>query len=109
MFQNTYIMYHYIKNKEESNYSMLIAIMEENEQGKKKNDKVEDSRDKIDKNQPLLQNMNIPYDLNEIQPRATQVWNCDDIMFYPNGRWEKVVCTYKLFSGEQMWNVKNGE
>ena len=46
MFQNTYIMYHYIKNKEESNYSMLIAIMEENEQGKKKNDKVEDSQDK---------------------------------------------------------------
>ena len=40
--------------------------------------------------------MNTPSDLNEIQKRSTQVWNCDEIMFNPNGRWNKVVFTYKF-------------
>ena len=37
--------------------------------------------------------MDIPYDLNEIQPRATQVLNCDEIGFDTNGRWNKVIFT----------------
>ena len=43
--------------------------------------------------------MIIPSDLNDIQPRATQVWNCDEIWFYPNGSCEKLICIYKLFQG----------
>ena len=53
--------------------------------------------------------MIIPSDLNDIQPRATQVWNCDEVGFDPNGRWSKVICTYKFFQGEQKWKVKTGE
>ena len=29
----------------------------------------------------------------------TQEWNCDEIWFDPNLRWNKVICTYKLFQG----------
>ena len=39
----------------------------------------------------------VPTNLHQIQPRATQVWNCDEIGFYPYGKWHKVVCTYKFF------------
>ena len=35
----------------------------------------------------------VPPDLRQIQPRATKVWNCDEIGFDPNGKWRKVVCT----------------
>ena len=52
--------------------------------------------------------MNIPYELNNIQPRATQVWNCDGIGFDPNERWSKGICTYKFFQGEQMLRVQTG-
>ena len=37
----------------------------------------EESQDNAENNQTFLQNMNIPYGLNGIEPRATQVWNCD--------------------------------
>ena len=67
------------------------------------------SRDNAEINQPFLKNMNIPSDLNDIQPRATQVWNCDKIGFDTNGRWNKVICTYNLFQGERIWKVKTGE
>ena len=56
-----------------------------------------------------MQSMNIPSDLNDIKPRATKVWHCDEIGFYPNGRWSKVISTYKFFQGEQMWKVQIGE
>ena len=71
--------------------------------------KLEDSRDKGENNQPFLKNMSIPYDLNDIQPRATQVWNCDNIGFDINGKWNNVICTYKFFHGEQMCEVQTGE
>ena len=53
--------------------------------------------------------MIIPSGLSNIQPRDTQVWKYDEIGFYPNGRCNKVVCTYKLFQGEWMWKVQTGE
>ena len=51
----------------------------------------------------------VPPDLTQIQPRATKVWNCDEIGLDPNGKWHKVVCTYKYFQGERMWKVQTGE
>ena len=81
---------------------MLLTIMTEHEQGGK-NDKVEDSWVKVEYNQPLLQNINISSDLNEIWPRATQVWNCGTIGFSPNVIWNKFIFTYELFLGEPMW------
>ena len=53
--------------------------------------------------------MIVPSDLNEIQPRGTQVWNCDEVGFDPNGRWNKVICTSKFFQGERMWKMQNEE
>ena len=41
--------------------------------------------------------MIIPSDLNDVQPRDPQIWNCGEIRFDPNGRWNKVVYTYKFF------------
>ena len=83
--------------------------MLEQEESKKVNKELEDSRDNYDINQPILQKTIIPYDLNDIQPRATQVCNCDKVRFDPNGRWRKVIFTYKLFQGEQTWKVQPGE
>ena len=40
----------------------------------------------------------VPEDLKEIQPRPSQVWNCDEIGFDPNGSWLKVIYTYKFFT-----------
>ena len=42
----------------------------------------------MDKNQPLLKNMNIPYKLIYIQPIYTQVWSCDEIGLDPNEKLE---------------------
>ena len=53
--------------------------------------------------------MIVPPNLHQIKPRATQVWNCDEIGFDPNGKWHKVVCTYKFFQGEIMRKVEAGE
>ena len=51
----------------------------------------------------------VPEDLKEIQPRPSQVWNCDEIGFDPNGSWIKVVCTYKFFTGQHIWKYQTGE
>ena len=93
MYQNIYLMYSDIKNKKESNSSILLTSMVEHEQDKKQNEKVEDSQNKAENNQPLLQNINIPSDINDIQPRATQVWNCDELGLHTNGRWNKAICS----------------
>ena len=52
--------------------------------------------------------MNPPSELNDIQPRSTQVWNCDAIVFDPNVKWNKVIYTYKLFPGKILWKRQNG-
>ena len=53
--------------------------------------------------------MVVPPGLHWIQQRDTQVWNCNEIGFYPNGKWHKLVCTYKFFQGQIMWKVQTGE
>ena len=53
--------------------------------------------------------MDIPYDLNGIQPRATWVWNCGKIGFDPNGRWNRAIFTYNFLPGERMRKVKTVE
>ena len=72
MIQKIYCMYHDIKNKEARNYAMVLTSMADDIQAQK-NDRVEDFLYKAENNQPLLQIINIPYDINEIQPRSTQV------------------------------------
>ena len=52
--------------------------------------------------------MVIPYDLNDIQPRATKIWNYYGVGIYPNRIWSKVISTYEFFHVELMWKVKTG-
>lgn len=51
----------------------------------------------------------VPKDLEEIQPRADQVWNCDKIGIDPNGNWSCIVCTYKWCTLEKIWKTVEGE
>ena len=102
MFHNIYHMYSDINNKEEKNAALLLTIMSDHEDINKVSEKKVNSHDNHHRKI-------VPYDLHQIQPRATQVWNCDEIGFDPNGKWHKVVCTDKLFQGERMWEVKTGE
>ena len=82
------------------------AFKNKNNPTKKK--KAKDSRENNETNKPFLQTMIIPSELNDIQPIATQVWNCDEIGFDPNGRCNKVIYTYKFFQVKRMWKVKTG-
>ena len=50
-----------------------------------------------------LEPKTVAKDLKEIQPCPSQVWNCDEIVFDPNGSWLKVICTYKFFTGQRIW------
>ena len=51
----------------------------------------------------------VPEDLENIQPFSSQVCNCDKIGFDINRSWRKVVCTYKFFTRDSMWNDQTGE
>ena len=51
----------------------------------------------------------VPPNLQDIQPRPTQVWNCDEIRFDLNGNWNKMVYTYKFFMGSMMWRTHTSE
>ena len=109
MFHKIYWMYSGIKNREENNTDMLLTSISEYKEAKKVNEELEESCDNYDNNQPILQENIIPSNINDIQPRATQVWNCNSFGFVPNVRWINIICTYKLFQGEKMWKVKTGE
>ena len=51
----------------------------------------------------------IPSDFADIQPRADQVWNCDEIGIDPNGNWNRVVCTRIWCELDQIWRTVEGE
>ena len=79
MFHNIYHMYSDIKNKEEINAALLITSMSDHEDINKVSEKKENSHDNHHRTI-------VPSDLHHIQPRATQVWNCDEIGFNPKGK-----------------------
>ena len=41
-------------------------------------------------------------DLEEVSPRASQVWNYNKIGVDPNGKWNKIVCTYKWCNAKKI-------
>ena len=92
MFHKIYHMYSDIKNKEETN-AVLTSISDHKDINKVSEITVNSHIN--DQNEFTLQLITIvPPDLHQIQPRSTQVWNCDEIGLDPNGKWRKVVCTY---------------
>ena len=64
------------------------------------NKKILESCSKPKDNPTLHEMVKIHFNLNCIQTRSNQMWNCDGIGFDPNGNWHKIVCTYK-FSPEE--------
>ena len=53
--------------------------------------------------------MHIPEDIEEIMPRADEVWNCDEIVLDPNNTRQKIVCTYKWYNVDIVWKNQEGE
>ena len=88
MFHKIHHMYSDIKNKEEINASLLLTSISDREDINKISETKLNSHDNHHRTI-------VPPELHQIQPRATQVWNCDEIGFDPNGKWRKIVCTYK--------------
>ena len=88
---------------------MLLAIMPEQEEDNKLNKEPEYLWDNDKNNKPFLKKRIIPSDLNDIQPRATQVWKCDEIGFDTNRRWNKVIFNYKFFQTDYMKKVQTGD
>ena len=77
LFQNIYLVHQDINNKEEGYSYMHLKIMSEHEYSNKVNKELDESWDDTENNQPFLKKNNIPSYINDIKPRATQVWNCD--------------------------------
>ena len=73
VFHKIYCMYSNINNKEEINAAIVLTRIVEQEEAKKVNEELKDSRENDKNNQHFLRIMIINSDLNYIQPRATQV------------------------------------
>ena len=53
-----------------------------------------------------LTEMNLPVNLQDIQPRPYQVWNCYDIGFDTDVNWRNIVCTYNFFMCDRVWRTQ---
>ena len=65
------------------NVAMILTSMTNNLEVNGEINKILDSCGKPKDNPDIQDNTNTPSILNDIQPRATQVWNCDQIRLYP--------------------------
>ena len=51
----------------------------------------------------------VPPDLQDIQPCPLKVWNYNEIGFDTNGNFNKMLCTYKFFTGDRIWSTPTDE
>ena len=79
-------MYSDIKNKEETNAALLLTSLSDHEDTNKVRETTVKSNDNHHNGFPFQVRTIVPPNLHQIQPRATQVWNCDEIRFDPNGK-----------------------
>ena len=79
-------MYSDIKNKEEINAALLVTSMSDHEDINKVSTTTVNSHENYHNKYPFQLRTIVPPDLHQIQPRATQVWNCDEIGLGPNGK-----------------------
>ena len=99
MFHKMYNMYININNKEATHAAFLITRISYHKYINKVSKIKVNSHDNHHNEFPLQVRMIAPPDLHHIQPGATQVWNFDEIGLDPNGKFHKVVCTYKYLQG----------
>ena len=86
MFHKIYHMYSDINNKEEKNAALLLTSMSDHEDINKVRKTTVNSHKNHQNEFPLQVRTIVPPELHKIQPRATQVWNCDEIGLDPNGK-----------------------
>ena len=96
MFHKIYNVYSDIKNKEKNMAVLLTRIPDHKDMNKVSKTTVK-SHENHQNKFPFQLITIVPPNLHQIQPRATQVWDCNEIGFDPNSKWHKVVCTYKFF------------
>ena len=89
--------------------ALILTILSYQKDMKKVSETTVKSHENHQKKIPFQVRTIAPPNLHQIQPKATQVWKCDEIGFDPNSKCHKVVCTYKLFQGEIMWKGQTGE
>ena len=105
MFHKIYHIYSDIKNKEEINASFLITSVSDHKEMNKVS-KTTVNLHANHQNEFTFQLRTIlPTNIHQIQPRSTQVCNCDEIGFEPNGKYHKFLCAYKFFQGERIWKL----
>ena len=109
MFYKIYHMYSDINNEEETNAFLMLNSMSYHKYTNKVSKTTVNSHDNRRNEFPFHIRTIVPPDFHQIKPKATLVWNCDEIGFNPNGKWHEVVCTYKFFQGEIIWKVQTGE
>ena len=100
MFHKIYHMYSDIKNKEETNADLMLTSKLDHKDINQISKTTVKSHENYQKEFNFQVRRIVPPEIHQIRPRDTQVWNCDEIGFEPNGKWHKVLCTYKLFQEE---------
>ena len=101
-------MYCDINNKEARHYVMVITIISDNIQANK-NIKIEDSRDKAENNQPLLQNTNTPLKSERFNQDPHRCGIVMKLEVTPKEIGTKSYELTNFFSGEKMCKVQTGE
>ena len=97
MFHKICHMYSDIKNKEETHAALMLTSMSDHEDINKVSETTVNSHENYHNKYPFQLRTIAPPDLHQIQPRATQVWNCGEIGLDLNGKWRKFLSTYKYF------------
>ena len=75
-----------IKHKGETNATFLVTSMSDHKYMNKVNKTTVTSHENHQDEFPFHLRTIIPPDLHQIHPRDTEVWNCDEIGFEPNGK-----------------------
>ena len=86
MFHKIYHIYRDIKNKEKTNAALLLTSMSDHEDINKVRETTIKSHENHHNEHPFQVQTIVPPELHQIQPKATQVWNCDEIGLDPNGK-----------------------
>ena len=81
------------------NMDFLLTRISDHKDMNKVNETTVNSHDNHHNEFPFNLIMIDPPYFHHIQLRSTLVWNCDEIGFDPNGKWNKVVFTYKFVQG----------
>ena len=78
---------------EEDNQPSAIVSPNEKHHGEEKRVREVITIDEAEQN--INELTKVPEDLQDVLPHPDQIWNCDKVGIDPNGKWHKIVCTYK--------------